>query len=110
MKIYDTKEITENKLYYIYAWVVSSKYYLESNYLKESTSSSIPYKFEIEKENNKYKVINIYTPRDGSYYKTDMEELFPKNVIDKMKSVQIDGTVKELLDKNLNQAKEYFNK
>ena len=68
MNVYLLKEEKKDSLYYVYAWVVDGKYYLENNELKEDSSSSIPHKFTVEKINGEYKVTNSMITRDGGYY------------------------------------------
>jgi len=110
MKVYLLQEEKRNKLYFVYAWVRIGKYYLENNELKESSGSSIPYKFQVEYQNGKYVVIHSQNPRDGSYYPEDMKNIFPSSVRNDMENVHIDGTVKKLGTDIEYQAKLYFHK
>ena len=110
MRIYLTEEIRKDKLYYIYAWVVDSKYYVVNNELKESSGSSIPYMFKVEKINDEYEVIDYQFPRDGSYYAEDMNNIFPRSVKNDMDRVHTDGTIDRLLMEVLEDAKLYFHK
>ena len=110
MRIYLSEEIRKDKLYYIYAWVVDSKYYVVNNELKESSGSSIPYMFKVEKMNDEFEVIDYQFPRDGSYYVDDMNNIFPRSVKNDMDRVHTDGTIDRLLMEVLEDAKLYFHK
>lgn len=110
MRVYLLEETKKDSLYYVYAWVMDSKYYLENNKLKESSGSSIPYKFNVEKINDEYTVTDFRIPRDGSYYKEDMKNIFPISVRLDMEKCQIDGTIEKLKMEVLEQAKLYFHK
>lgn len=107
MKVYLIEEL-KNKKYNVYAWVNESTYYQENNEIIEYSSSSIPYKFIVAKEDN-YQVIDSRTPRDG-YYEEDMKNTFPKSVIKDMDKIYYDGT-NEILNIDIEeQVKLYFHK
>lgn len=110
MRIYLLEEKERDSLYYIYAWVRCGKYYLENDELKENSGFSIPFKFEVRKINNEYIVTDSRIPRDGSYYKGDMKNIFPKSVRKDMDKVHTDGTVEKLSIEVEEQAKLYFHK
>ena len=110
MKIYLTEEKEENSIYNIYAWILQKKYYLESNEIKQNSSSSIPYKFVIEKKDDKYNVVDSRIPRDGSYYEDDLKNIFPRDVRNDMEKNEIDGTIEQLKFDIQQQVKLYFHK
>ena len=110
MKIYLTEEKEENSIYNIYAWILQEKYYLESNEIKQNSSSSIPYKFVIEKKDDKYNVVDSRIPRDGSYYEDDLKNIFPRDVRNDMEKNEIDGTIEQLKFDIQQQVKLYFHK
>ncbi len=110
MRVYLLEELNKDALYYVYAWVVDGKYYLENGELKQDSGSSIPYKFKVEKINNKYIVTDSRIPRDGSYYPLDMKNIFPRSVRKDMEKCQIDGTIERLNIELEEQAKLYFHK
>lgn len=64
MRVFLIEEKEKNKLYNIYAWVLEEKYYLENNEIKESSGSSIPYKFVVENTDDKFIVTDLLIPRD----------------------------------------------
>ena len=68
------EEREAKKLYYVYAWVVEGRYYLEDEEIKQDSGSSIPFVFVVEKIDEEYVVTDSRIPRDGSYYEKDMEE------------------------------------
>ena len=105
MKVFKEKKET---LYYVYAWVMEGKYYLEDGELKQDSASSIPYKFIVEKVNDEYKVIDSRIPRDGSYYKDDLKNIFPRSVRTDIDNCQFDGTIEKLKMELEEQAKLYF--
>ena len=90
-----------------YAWILTKKYYLEEENIKEDSSSSIPYKIKLIKEKNQYKVIEYKMPRDGSYYKKDIKELFPNSVRNQIKKVHSNGTF-EKLDFEINEQVDLY--
>lgn len=110
MHVYLLEEEKRDSLYYIYAWVVDGKYYLEDDKLLQDSGSSMPYKFKVEKENEKYIVVDARYPRDGSYYSKDMKKLFPLSVRNDMNKCHFDGTVEKLSIEVEEQAKLYFHK
>lgn len=108
MRTYLLEEKEKNKLYYVYAWVLEESYYLSKNEIIENSASSIPYKFVVEKINDKFEVTDSRIPRDGSYYAIDMKNIFPRSVRNDMDKVQYDGTIDKLkLDIN-EQLKLYY--
>lgn len=110
MRVYLLEEKVKDKKYYIYAWVNTATYYLENNELIKDSASSIPYKFVVEKDNDKYHVTDFRIPRDGSYYTTDMKNIFPRSVRKDMENVYFDGTSAKLDLEIEEQAKLYFHK
>lgn len=108
MRVYLLEEKVKNEKYYVYAWVRESTYYLDNQKLIEDSSSSIPYKFVVIKENDEFYVDDSRIPRDGSYYYNDMKNIFPKSVRDDMENIHNDGTIEKLNIDILNQAKLYF--
>ncbi len=94
MKVYLTTR--DKDKYYVYAWVLQEKYYSENEKVIKDTGSSLPYKFELIKENGKFLVKDYSIPRDGSYYAKDMKKIFPINVLWNMNKVQTDGTIERL--------------
>lgn len=109
MKVFLLEEKERDALYYVSAWVVDGKYYIDNNELKESSASSIPYKFKVEKKNDIFVVTDSKYPRDGSYYPEDMKTMFTRDVRKEMEKVHIDGTIDFLLKEVKEQAKLYFN-
>lgn len=107
MRVYLLEE--RDNLYNVYAWVNSGKYYLENNEIKQDSCFSIPYKFIVKKEDNKFIVSDFRIPREGSYDE-DMKNIFPTSVRLDMNGVYSDGTI-ERLDLDINeQLKLYFHK
>ena len=110
MQIYLIEEKEKNKHYNIYAWVLEEKYYLENSKIKQSSSSSIPYKFVVESIDGKFIVTDSRIPRDGSYYSVDMKNIFPRSVRNDMDEVHNDGTIERLQLEINQQTKLYFHK
>ena len=110
MKVYLIEEKKAKTKFYVYSWVLEERHYLENNEIKESSGSSIPHKFTVEKINDEYVVTDSKIPRDGSYYVKDMKNLFPKDVRKEMEKVHQDGTIKRLMLDIDNQTKLYFHK
>ena len=110
MKIYLIEEKEQSSIYNIYACILQEKYYLENNEIKQNSSSSIPYKFVIEKNDDKYFVKDSRVPRDGSYYKDDMENIFPTDVRNDLEQNELDGTIEQLKLDIQEQVELYFHK
>lgn len=110
MRVYLLEEEKREKLYYIYAWVMDGKYYLEDNQLKQDSGSSMPYKFKVEKVDDIYVVTDSRTPRDGSYYEEDMKNIFPRKVKSDMDECHMDGTIERLELDIEEQVRLYFHK
>ena len=110
MRVFLLDEVIKDDHYNFYAWVLEGKYYLENNEIKESSGSSIPYKFVIKKKDGKFIVVDYKIPRDGSYYVKDIKDIFPREVERSMDDVHSDGTVKRLQLDIDEQTKLYFHK
>ena len=110
MRVYLLEEEKRDSLYYVYAWVVEGKYYLENDILKQDSGYSIPFKFKVIKNDSGYRVVDSRIPRDGSYYSGDMKNIFPRCVRNDMNNVHTDGTIDELIMEVEEQAKLYFHK
>lgn len=109
-RTYLFEEKEQGNLYNVYAWVVEESYYLNDEEITKDSGSSIPYKFVVKKEDNKYVVADSRIPRDGSLYEADMKIIFPSSVRKDMNNVHIDGTIERLQADINKQAKLYFHK
>ena len=78
--------------------------------VSQDSSSSIPYKFVVEKIDEKYVVTDSKIPREGSYYLDDMKNIFPKTIRNNMDKVHTDGTIERLQLDIKQQIKLYFYK
>lgn len=110
MRVYLLEEIERDMHYNIYAWVVSEKYYLENDEIKQDTGSSIPYKFVVKYVNGEFVVTDSRIPRDGSYYTDDIKNIFPSSVRNDMDEVYTDGTIEKLQLDIEQQSTIYFQK
>ena len=110
MRVYLLEEKERDSIYYISAWVMDGKYYLENDELKKDSGSSMPYKFKVEKVNDNFVVTDSRYPRDGSYYAEDMKNMFDKYVRSDMEKIHTDGTIGMLEMEVEEQAKLYFHK
>lgn len=108
IEVFLIDEIKEKSEYIVYAWALEESFYRKDNTIVDSSGSSIPYKFTLQRENDVYQVIDAKIPRDGSYYVEDLKALFPSMVRNKIKDVHKDGTIKKLMLKNKEKAKLYF--
>lgn len=94
MKMYLISEEKDSTI--VYAWILQEKYYQVDGEVHQDSSSSIPYKITLKKDNNDYILDNYEIPRDGTYYARDMKYLFPKSVLKSMDNSHRDGTIEEL--------------
>lgn len=102
------EEREAERLYYVYAWVVEGRYYLENDEVKQDSGSSIPYVFVVEKIDDEHIVTDSRIPRDGSYYAKDMKNMFPYEVRKDMEQIQIDGTIERMILEVEEKANLYF--
>lgn len=107
MKIYLIEDLNTNQTN-VYAWVLQEKYYYENSEIIQDSSSSAPYKFVVEKIDDKYYLSSSETPRDGSDYYNDMKKIFPKYLIKEIENVYYDGTIEMLIKEIEHQVKLYF--
>lgn len=104
------QEKEENKLYYVYAWVLEESFYYEDGKIINDSSSSIPYKFVVEKTDDEFAVTDSIIPRDGNYYPIDIKNIFPASVQEQIKDVHRDGTLNRLSLANQQKAESHFSK
>ncbi len=95
LKTYLITKKSETK-FFVYAWILQEKYYLENENIINDSGSSIPYKFELRKNKDTFDVVNYKIPRDGSYYVKDMAKIFPGKVQKDMAKIRQDGTIEKL--------------
>lgn len=108
MRIYLLQENKRDKHYSIYAHVLAESCYLSEGEIQINSSSFIPYKFTVEKQNDQYQVTDAEFPRDGSYYSTDLKRIFPYSVRQDMEEVYDDGTIEQLQLSITEQKNLYF--
>lgn len=104
------QEKEENKLYYVYAWVLEESFYYEDGKIINDSGSSIPYKFVVEKTDDEFAVTDSIIPRDGNYYPIDIKNIFPASVQEQIKDVHRDGTLNRLSLANQQKAESHFSK
>ena len=104
------QEKEENKLYYVYAWVLEESFYYEDGKIINDSGSSIPYKFVVEKTDDEFAVTDSRIPRDGNYYPIDIKNIFPASVQEQIKDVHRDGTLNRLSLANQQKAESHFSK
>lgn len=85
-----------------YEWVHCSEYVLNNNEIVEISGISVPVKIgypEYGVSNFDLSLFTYEVPRDGSYYKEDIERIFPKeiqsNIIKMQKNNELINSVKE---------------
>lgn len=84
---------------FAYAWALIKTYYVENGEL-QSSGSSMPYKFIIK--DNEIKEYQI--PEDGERYESSINEIFPKEIVDK-----IEKSREEVSEEKIeNKAQEYY--
>ena len=92
----------------VYSWVLYEEYSFNNNEIKNVSGSSCPVVFTVDTSKNgdssAYKLIEYWTPRDGSYYSDDIKDKF----LMKMWSKVFNHNVDSLQEKCFNDAKKYF--
>ena len=76
----------------------------------ENTWSSITYRFELVKENDKFAVNDYDILRNGSYCVKDMKHLLNNSVLRDMDNIYTGGTTERLSLGIQNEVNLYFNK
>ena len=66
----------------VYMWVMYKEYGFENGHITEETASHIPTVITVKRtgKHRHYKLVEYWTPRDGSYYADDVREKFPLNL------------------------------
>ena len=83
---------------YVYIWALIKNYYGYEERI--SSGSSMPYKFTIK--NNE--IVKYQIPEDGDRYAKSIQEIFPKDIINKLERIE-ELVSEEKLEK---QAEEYY--
>ena len=65
----------------LYLWVVCQEYHRKNQKLEAGTGGSFPVALIIRKENEKVEVLSHQKPRNGSYYRPDLEAMFSKKAL-----------------------------
>ncbi len=86
-----------------YAWVVIQSFRRDGETLVEENGMSAPMVFKISYTGNDYRVVAGHMPKDGSEYRTSLQELFPKKYLNYLDQHNQE-MVEKLLEKNRNQA------
>lgn len=61
----------------IYIWALCQEYYLEGTSLREGSGISLPVALQTHRVDGQTEIIGCQIPRDGSYYGSDVKEIFP---------------------------------
>lgn len=80
-KILDVK-IYEDEIV-VYLWEMVQYYDYVDGKLKNEGGSHIPVVITVENKEGAYSLQDYWLPRDGSYYATDIKEVFPNYIYDK---------------------------
>ncbi len=107
LKIFSAEKVSDED-HYVYAWVFESVYSFKNGVLNEEGGSSYPCRLEVKKDGSTAEITAADVPGDGAAYSEDIKKLFPDYVREQIKTVQDDGTVKELQAADLEQAKAHF--
>ncbi|MDI9539944.1 MAG: hypothetical protein QM204_00505 [Bacillota bacterium] len=102
---YETKK---EGVFYVYAWALERRYYLENDEIIKESETSFPYMFVVKEMDGVLVIVEAKVPRDGDYYKDDMKNLFPRIIRKKMEKVYDDGTIEKLALEIQQQIKMYF--
>ncbi len=78
---FHTLSVSENK---IYVWALVSEYYLDGLSIKKGTSISTPLSLSFKND----EITGHLAARSGSYYLTDIEEIFPDAIHQKVLNFQ----------------------
>lgn len=96
MNVYLVSEIEKDTCWEVDAWVLCETYFEENGLVQQDSGYSIPHKFTVEKQEEKFVVVDSRIPRDGTYYPEDIRDMFTWSVRNSIKKVQEDGTIDKL--------------
>lgn len=103
VKLYDKKR--EKNSFIVYALTLDSNFYKEDNEVKEDGGGVFPYKFVLKRLNGNLIVVDAIHPRDGTYYVSDMKDLFPYWIRNKIHNRH---SIIEKLQKEIEEQKEEY--
>lgn len=61
----------------VYMWVLYEEYSMENGKLEQASGAHTPTVVTAEKADGNYRLVEYWTPRDGSYYEDDIRAKFP---------------------------------
>ncbi|MBR2043464.1 MAG: M56 family metallopeptidase [Clostridia bacterium] len=64
----------------VYMWVLYMEYSCKDGVLTNEAGAHIPTVITAKKNGNKYELVEYWTPRDGSYYASDIKDKFPRRL------------------------------
>ena len=73
--------------FYVYVWATVQSYYVQDNELVGNSGYSGPRKFVIEND----EIIDCIETKDGTEYTKSIEENFPKDIREKMETLDVDS-------------------
>lgn len=99
---------TQNKAQYktLYMWVLSQEYSFDGTNPKEESGSHIFTAITVKKDKDTYKLVDYFTPRDGSYYVDDIRVKVPLRLY--FKALDSERYFKKQNKRCLEKAREYF--
>ncbi len=98
----------QNKANYktLYMWVLSQEYSFDGTNPNEESGSHIFTAITVKKDGDTYKLVDYFTPRDGSYYVDDIRAKVPLRLY--FKALDSERYFKKQNKRCLEKAREYF--
>lgn len=95
----------------VYLWALFSEYDTSNNRFEEHRGFSIPHVININVKDDNFEIISYDIPKDGSFYKNSITELFPITIRNKVLKFHDSKECKKLFqehDEMINTYQEYF--
>ncbi len=64
----------------IYAWILFAEYRYDNGVIIEESAAHTPTVITVKKNSEEYELVEYWTPRDGTYYRDDIKNKFPKDL------------------------------
>jgi hypothetical protein len=81
---------------YVYLWALCLQYHMEGTKPVIGAGTSVPVALQVQQESNDWIIVDYLVPRDGSFFGTDVHNVFPKRTWDQI----LPGSRKEIDQKN----------
>lgn len=96
---------TNKKTNEIYVWGLIVEYYKKGNDIEQGSGISAPYILYIDPSSEQFRINAHSMPRDGSYYTSDIKQMFPRKIHKKIFDIE-SKRISNLIEEVESKAKE----